>query len=521
MATPSSPEAFHAFFLSSAASSARRTWLLGAVAAGIAPLLMPVDAATDSRGKVSLMIQLATLPYRLYSAPVAWAVPGTPGLSWAAVFGTRQGSTTVPFIAGFDGRNAPLPGFPWLRSLPMTIAPGHSLLAAAPNGQLAAIDVEGRLRLFGGGAEIGSPAPISPILSVVATLPVPMGGRSEAMVLLSRDSRPHTESQNSIALMIGRQLAPGSPLPLSGIPETQPPVVDAQSSRVYVMLRTGQVDGFDLVTAKRLQGYPTPAPARDSARPPGGFRLALLGDGPQLLVTTGLQGQLQWLSGSTVRTLKTGVRRFEALVSVPGGVVAWDAATGSLVMLDAAGQELGDLPLVPGFGAQAPQLVAHRGTVFAVGLEATDPAGRVDQLFAQSATADEQAEVVAIAEEENELRFGSRKPAGLHEPEARAGLTRLKKSWLERKYGLGPLSKAIHDRTSTRIVVALGFGNGRPEVVRDDSVPGFTPETGFQQCEHVLPVVWRDPQNGKAFLIVGLNETASEQSAVRIYALDT
>ena len=314
-------------------------------------------------------------------------------------------------------------------------------------------------------------------------------------------------------------MAPGFPAELSGIPETQPPVVDPTGTRVYVMLRTGQVDGFDIRSGTRLPGFPTALPAAPPPRPLGGYRAATAGVG--LLVVSGANHLMRIVPGRPPRTVMTGARRFEAIASTDGSlIVAWDSVSGGVALLTAEGGERGMHPLPQVFGTEAPFLAMADGNLALVGAETSDVRGRVDQLFEERANAAAKAEVMGIAEEEAQIRYGSAKPTGVDQAQAQADLRQLKKGWLERTYGLRAVEAMLRTAPATRITVVRGLGTERPGVLVDERIEGFAPQTGFDQCEHVLPVFWRDPRNGGSVLLVGLNSTTSPTSTVRVYPID-
>ena len=128
--------------LSSLALPSRRRWVTAAIGLGVQPgfnciaLSQPLPA---KQGRA--MVKQISLPYRLHSSPLAWPLGAAPGFAIAAVVAERQGADRMPFIAGFDGQGRMLPGFPWLRGTPMQVTPGHALVMASPQGDLAAINV--------------------------------------------------------------------------------------------------------------------------------------------------------------------------------------------------------------------------------------------------------------------------------------------------------------------------------------------------------------------------------------------
>lgn len=454
------------------------------------------------------MVKSFPLPYPLYSSPLAWPIGAAPGFGFAVVLGDRRATETAGFVVGFDPSGRPLPGFPWLRSSPSSLAPGNSLVMATPRGDLLAIDLQGQARLLRDGHEAAA-GPLNAALGLLAAAAVEIGSPAQAWVLLSRDMRPHGESRNAIAVLSQGRLLAGFPLALSGVPETQPPCVDAAGERAFVMLRTGQVDGFSLTRGQRLPGFPTAA--LSAPRPIGGFRLALSRDGGTALIASGALG-LTRIDSANPRpakpaVLQVGARALAALVADGrGGMVGWDAASGALVAFDLSGREQSALALAPVYGEVAPFLVASAGSIAVVGVESTDTRARVDQLFAERAPAPVKALLPELAAEEAQVRYGgvSRLNAA-QQLEVQADLNSLKKGWLEKTYGLAVVDAALRVVAATRVSVVQVAPNQPLRLLLEDRIEGYSPDTGFSQCEHVLPVFWRDPRQPVSQLLVGLN----------------
>lgn len=478
------------------------------------------------------MVKNFPLPQRLFSSPVAWPIGGAGGYGLAVVLGERRAVETVAYVYAIDSSARLLPGFPWLREQPSALAPGNSVLAASARGELLALDLTGSLRVWRDGRDAASGGMLSPSLSLLATAPVDVVGSNgsvRAQVLLARDMRPHGESLNAIGVLVQGRPGAGFPMALAGIPETQPPVVDAAGNRVFVVLRTGQVDGVSLADGIRLPGFPTAA--LSAPRPLGGFRLAMSADGASLFLANGGTDLIRIGIAGTVRPtitpLRLAGRRIGAVVPHGAGLMlGWDAASGDLVVFDPQGQQHGVLPLGQVYGDKAPLLAlsaAHGGEDLAlVGAEATDPLQRVDQLFADRAPAAARTEVEGLAREEALLRYKTRELTAAQQLELRKELSQLKRGWLEREAGVGPVATLLRVAPATRVTVVRGFGRAAPRVLLEDRIEGHDSDTGFSQCEHVMPVFWRDSGRGAPLLFVGLNARdakATPPASLRAYTL--
>ena len=514
--------------LSILALPSRRRWVTAAIGLGVQPGFNCIAVSQPLPAKQGrAMVKQISLPYRLHSSPLAWPLGAAPGFVIAAVVAERQGADRMPFIAGFDGQGRMLPGFPWLRGTPMQVTPGHALVMASPQGDLAAINVHGELRLRRDGRDISGGA-LGESLSLLAVAAVAVGNPVRSWLLLAADFRPHAGSRNALALLQGGRLGIGFPALLSGIPETQPPLVDSAGERAYMMLRSGQVDGFSLLDGRALPGFPT-APL-DMPRPWGGFRLALAPQGTALFIASG-SGALTRIElargrAPTVGTVSTGGRQLAALAPLGGSMLAgWDAASGSLLTLDDQGRERHSMPLSQVYGDQAPFLLASGDDLAMVGAEANDTRARIDQAFAERAPAAGKAEVNAIAEEESQVRFGGPPRGSVQIAEAQSALRELKRGWLTRSLGLQKVDELLRAPAATRVTVVRGLSTAKPEPLAEDRIEGFTPQTGFQQCEHVLPVFWSDPRQASPTLLVGLNAAPRElppggaAALVRAYSL--
>ena len=228
----------------------------------------------------------------------------------------------------------------------------------------------------------------------------------------------------------------------------------------------------------------------------------------------------------TVGTVSTGGRQLAALAPLGGSMLAgWDAASGSLRTLDDQGRERHSLPLSQVYGDQAPFLLASGDDLAMVGAEANDTRARIDQAFAERAPAAGKAEVNAIAEEESQVRFGGPPRGSVQIAEAQSALRELKRGWLTRSLGLQKVDELLRAPAATRVTVVRGLSTAKPEPLAEDRIEGFTPQTGFQQCEHVLPVFWSDPRQASPTLLVGLNAAPRElppggaAALVRAYSL--
>jgi len=482
------------------------------------------SGALESSNRGRPMVQDFPIPYRLFSAAMAWPVAPAPGTGFAAIVGERRGGETATFAMAYSAPGREARGFPWLRSREAEVAPGNAVLAASAQGSVAVIDMSGALRVMRDGREGRGPM-LSPAVSLPAAPALPLDASAREWVVLTRDFRPHGESRNTLALFSPEKgLGAGFPALLSGIPETQSPALDAAGRRAYVALRTGQVDAISLADGTRPRGYPTAAV--ESPRPPGGFRLACSADGRFLYLATGSELlRIEAASGKTAPVRTAPGRRWAGVLADGAHVVAFDAASGRVVRLDAAGQETTSAAVKFGAVGAAP-FMAVRGTdVALVGARGKDPTGRIEELFAQHAPQSEKARLEELALEEAHVRFRATKLTAAQQEAAKEDLVGLKRGWLERTLGLGRVEEMLRVEPATQVQVVRGLGSGTPAVVVDDLVAGFTPETGFSQCEHVLPVFWTDPRNGAAVLFVGLNaepsggKGAAFRALVRSYAL--
>lgn len=456
------------------------------------------------------MVKNFPLPRRLFSSPVAWAAGAAPGFAMAVVVGQPQALEPESFVHAIDAQGRTLGGTPWLRAEPIQIAPGNGVIKVSDRGELLAIDVAGQARTWFEGRD-GRSAPLSPALGLLATAAVEVGKPARAWVLLARDLRPHSESRNALGVLgADGRLVPGFPVELSGIPETQPPAVDGSGQRAFVMLRTGQVDGYALATGARLPGFPTAA--LEVPRPIGGFRMALTADGNTLLIATG-STELQRIDLSPGRKPAATVigvsgRRIGALAALAqGGLVGWDAGNGELFGFDAQGRERGKLPAIAAFGDVAPFLAVSGNDVALVGIESSGAGGKVEQLFADRAPPKVKAAVNDIAMEEARSKHRVKDLNAAQQLELKDELYRMKKSWLEKTYGLGVIDGQLRTTPAARVGLARGLDGGAPQWLVDERVERHSPVTGFSQCEHVLPVFWRDPRQGNQWLLVGLNAT--------------
>jgi hypothetical protein len=205
-------------------------------------------------------------------------------------------------------------------------------------------------------------------------------------------------------------------------------------------------------------------------------------------------------------------------------VVAFDAASGSVVRLDAAGQQSASAA-VKFAGGAAPFMAAHGPDVALVGARGKDPTGRIEELFAQHAPEKDKAELEELALEEAHVRFRTTKLSPAQQQAVNEDLVRMKRTWLQHTLGLARVEELLRVAPATQVQVVRGLASGAPAVVVDDLVAGFTPETGFSQCEHVLPVFWTDSRTNAAALFVGLNAESADGKAapfravVRSYAL--
>ena len=514
------------------ASGLRRRPLLAALTAAFSlPLFTHTAAgqtAPGSRGRV--MVKNFPLPRRLFSSPVAWASGAAPGFALAVVLGEQRPVETVSFVHAIDAQGRSLAGTPWLRGEPTQIAPSNAVVTVSARGELLAIDLQGQARTLSEGRD-GRSAPVSPALGLLSTAAVEVGKPARAFVLLSRDFRPHGESRNALGLMSpdGR-LAAGFPAALAGIPETLPPVVDSAGQRAFVALRTGQVDGFALATGARLPGFPSAA--LDVPRPLGGFRIALTPDGNALLIATGATELVRIDIGPGRKPAATVIgvagRRIGAVASLANGLVGWDAANGEFFGFDAQGRERGKLAPGGTFGDTAPFLATAGGDVAVVGIEAASAGGKVEQLFAERAPPKVKAAVNEIALEEARGKHGVKELNPAQQLELNGELYRMKKSWLEKTYGLGVIDSQVRTTAAVRVGLARGLDSGPGQWLVDERIEAFSPMTGFSQCEHVLPVFWRDPRQGSMWLLVGLNATdtldgksAAVAAQVRAYPVPT
>lgn len=516
-----------------AVAGLRRRPLLAALAAAVGLPLFTHTAAGQTapapRGRV--MVKSFSLPRRLFSSPVAWPSGAAPGFAMAVVLGEQRAVETVSFVHAIDAQGRQLGGTPWLRGEPTQIAPSNAVVNVSARGELLAIDLQGQARTLSEGRD-GRSAPVSPALGLLSTAAVEVGKPVRAFVLLSRDFRPHGESRNALGLMSPEgRLASGFPAALSGIPETQPPVLDGAGQRAFVMLRTGQVDAFALATGDRLPGFPSAA--LDAPRPLGGFRLALTPDGSALLIATGAVELVRIDVGPgrkpAATVIRVAGRRIGAVATLANGLVGWDAANGELFGFDAQGRERGKLATIANFGDTAPFLATTGGDVALVGIEASGGSGMVEQLFAERAPPKVKATVNDIAMEEARSKHGVKDLNPAQELELKEELYRMKKSWLEKTYGLGVVDSQLRTTPAVRVGLARGLDGGPGQWLVDERIEGFSPMTGFSQCEHVLPVFWRDPRQGGAlWLLVGLNATdtldgkpVAVPAQVRAYPLPT
>src|SRR5678815_3512760 len=74
------------------------------------------SGALESPNRGRPMVQDFPIPYRLFSAAMAWPVGPAPGAGFAAIVGERRGAETATFAIAYSAPGREVRGFPWLRS---------------------------------------------------------------------------------------------------------------------------------------------------------------------------------------------------------------------------------------------------------------------------------------------------------------------------------------------------------------------------------------------------------------------
>jgi len=490
---------------------------------GLATML-PISASFAGGRQVYTDVKL---PYRIYSAPSPWADNGG---SWAFAIvaasknshGPTELATEVDAYHG-DGRH--VMGYPVLAGKVMAVAPGNQLLGGNKEFPPSVVAIDGTWRAlhrFNASNGVGG----HPSLGLMAGPPLALGSPVASYVCIGRNYQPYIESRNELlVLQSGGTPHPGYPVALAGEAENRPPVIDAKGERVWVMLESGQVDGFLLANGARLGGFPTETPRLP--RPTGGFRLVAHPGGNLLFVATGGPTLLRVDSqtGALNPLPLTQAQRITGLAWFNGQLVVFDEGRGKLVALDDKGIETASFGLTAPGALQNVALMPLTGNALLVeSAPRVDYHARVEQMFREQAPPSEQARLAALAEKEAKARFRTVNLSPAQTQDMERDLLSLKDGWLEKKYGLFEMNRMLKADAATRIQVVMATPSGWT-IALDDTISGHTPETGFHGSEMVYPVVWNNT-SGETLLLVPVNSGADHddqvnyfRSLVRIYTL--
>lgn len=497
-------------------------WRLLAVMALSGTLFSPLTLA----GVPAVFTDVA-LPYRIYSSPAPWQADGNLGLAFALVVGKTAGAGTATAVDArlADGRQ--VAGFPKLSGEVMVVAPGNQVFGGGLNAAPVALDVHGHGRPLAHRHAMAGHSTVG----LLAAPALALGNRNGApagYLLTGRDYQPHIDSRNALVLLdAGGHPVHGYPVALAGIPEALSPVVDATGERAWVMLFSGQVDGFRLQDGARLPGFPTPVPK--STRPPGGYRLALGPDGASLYVAQGGPSLLRidGRSAGVAEMALPGAVRLTGLATVGDKLFVLDEGRGRMLQLDGTGRELGGVDIAPAGGSRNVLLwkvaLGASDGLLLLSAPDLDQAARIKQLYFERAPQAEQRELAAFMADEAR-QYGAQALTAEQQGELEDEHLSLKRSWLEKSLGARPLASLLKPSPATRVQVISVSAAGLVTLL-DDVVPGYTPNTGFSHSEQVFPALWADA--GRTVrLMVPLNAAASRseptaynRSLVRVYTL--
>jgi hypothetical protein len=497
---------------------------------------MMIVCCRQNRGSTNIMNKTEIqLDFKILSTPVIWG-----GKSWSiAVVGGKEqedgDKSTAVYAYGANGKL--VSGFPVLQRTPFLIPPASQIGVADFKGdgiaQLVVVDIDGRILTFDSG-RISSDADLTarPIHSLQTWPPsrVKTGDVSaDRILLVSRDFKPKANSQNGVDLVNAKGISlPGYPQALSGTPELHPPLMDMPAKRFYVMLQTGEVDGFDLISGRRLSGFPSSPLVSDT--PDYGYRAVLCQAWKSIMVAYG--GNSLWRidlnNGRATHLNLPKIQRVTGITMRDNNLYVLEEASGELYKLDGNGGIrsrllLGLSPTSRNYYFTAADQPGSKNNYIVIASTSSDnPDAKIASVFEQYATAEIKKKINQLAEDESIRRFNTLQLNLVQRKEIAHSIQMMQRGYLQTTLGFDKTDALLAGEAVTRIQVAVDENNNM-RLLLDDAIKGYTPETGFSYSDMIFPVTQSDSTGVN--IIIPLNGERKKdpldeyRSLIRIYRL--
>lgn len=482
------------------------------------------------------------LDFRIYSTPAVWRTPPSGGRVISLVAGQvgADGREDIDVVAVDEGGRR-VHGFPSLRDLGRRIAPAHQL-ATAPwredrTEALLAIDLDGAILEFHESGK--APLVVStkcPVHGLLVWPPL-VGPRDDAsagaLLLVGQRFTIRPELRDAVNLIdrAGESL-PGYPYFLDDTPIQHAPVLTGDG-RVFVLLRSGRVDGLELRGGRRIPGFP-------SSPPPEG----LVDDRAHLAYVPAFGALVLSTGGDAMIRIDAGTGRCTPLPGPPGArltglagsderLYAIDEASSRLLCVDRHGAIDASLALGWPSGSQCYYIGHHalahargrRGAcLILVSRSHVDGAVAIEHLFNTRATPDVRSKIERLADDERRRVYGVGELRPEQQAEMDHSVMMMKKSFLRNVMGSVALNEQLSGVMSTRVQAVTDEG-GRMKVVLDDVIDGCTPDTGLDIAGMACPVLCAGSRKDSLDLFVPLNDARPVppgrpfRSRLRIYPL--
>jgi hypothetical protein len=459
--------------------------------------------------------ELIKLPYRIVSNPALYSQDGRWRIALVgAVMDEESDKFSIYEERQLNGD--PVQGVEPQRH-PLDAAetpPAQQLGTWTSGGSNALLRVQSNGQLISSTSTLRPTAPNSQ-RAVLIWPPTTLSTPPHPVVLLSRDMRPKMDVLNQIDILSAQGVSlPGFPQALGVQPAEHPPVHDQDGQRLFILLSDGHIDGFDLLKAKRLAGFPSLTP-----QAPGVYRkLAYERQQQQLLVVDGTEAvwKINPQNAKASRVTLEGAKRLKGIATHQGLVYLYDQGSQRLRVFNTANQlqsehRLSDRDVHQDFHAMDLFPLGHGELlIFLLTAHQTDHWARVEHMWQLYGTEEEDKKNKQIMTEFITERFSGKPIPPDKQKELNQDMLEFKQESLRRILGESKYQALYHQKRQSKITV-LSLKNKQFTEIENKEIAHYGPETGAGYTNHVFPTLLRTAKQQLVYL-VPLNYAGDEDA---------